>query len=231
MSDQTARKIFGTPEEWRQGSFAEVKHGVIDVAIGGGLFGIISGAAVGPLYQVTKELGAANIMGVIGAIIGAIGGALIGTIVGGVGELICSKFGLDKYLRENLRGRLDGVRGRLLYGGLLGAIGGPVIMVIVRAIYDGFSGIIDALFIGVVFWGFWGVIGGGVDWLFNWGIQTDRRLGGTTIGGGIGIIIGMVYGAIVWVSSGGLIGALIGAILLIVIGAGVGLVAKIYWHK
>jgi len=137
MSHRDIRDLFGTPDEWHQGSFTEVKHGVIDVALGVGIFGAIGGSAAGPLYgpyswtpyqEATIDFGSAIILGCIGAFVGAVGGVLIGTIVGGIGEIICGKLGLDKLLRTKLGGRLDGVWGRLLYGGLLGAIGGPIIL-------------------------------------------------------------------------------------------------------
>src|SRR5262245_18484033 len=150
MSDPDLQKIFGTPEQWREGYFTEAKHGVIDVALGGSLFGIIGVSAAGPWFGMSKGLDGAVLMGFLASFAGAIGGALLCTFVGALGELICGKLSLDRALRTKLGGRLDTGRGRLLYGGLLGAIGGPIITLLVRGIYEGFNGIIDSIFIGVI---------------------------------------------------------------------------------
>jgi hypothetical protein len=186
---------------------------------------------VGPEFGAAEGPDVAFIMGLVGAFVGAVGGALIGTILGGVGELICSKLGLDKLLRARLGGRLDDIWGRLLYGGLLGAIGGPIFLVAIRRFYEGFGGIVDSFLVGAIFWGFWGIVGGGIDWAFNWSIQTKRPLGSGLIGGALGILTGLICGIIVVVTSGAIVPAALGAMVLAALGVGVGLMIRAVAHR
>lgn len=227
MSRQPPRLKIGSPEEWRRGSFAEVKHGVIDVALGGSLFGLVNGAFFGAQYGMLKDLGVAVIMGIVGSFAGAIGGGLISAVVGAVGELICGKLGLDKRVRAKLGGRLDQLRGRLLYGGLVGALGGSVIMVLVLGIYEGLGGTLDRLLTGAIFWGAWGTIGGAVDWTFGWGLQTDRRIGRAVIGGGMGTLPGIIWAAIIIAANGAVVMAVIGALVLVMLGVSIGAITKL----
>jgi hypothetical protein len=205
MNEQLPRRRLGTVEAWRQGSFAEIKHGVVDVAIGGGLYGAVSGAFFGALWGVaeTQEAGVAIVMGLIGFIAGTVGGSLIGALVGLAGELLTSRLSLDHLLRRLLGGRLDRLAGRLSYGAMVGLLGGPPIWVLAAGCYEGFEGLLNRIIQGAVAWTVAGLTGGLLDWLATWAIESGGMLGGAIIGGLAGLAVSLV-GAAIGLAAGGL---------------------------
>ena len=227
MDQPELRKLFDSPDEWHQDTFVETKWGVIDVMSGGGVFGAISGSAVGAQYgQEMGDLGAVAIFGLIGALVGVVGGALLGILIGGVGELICSRFGLDRRLRSKLGGSLNTFTGRLLYGGLLGAAGGAIMLGLVLGIYGGHGELIDSVVIGAVFWATWGTIGGAINWILNRARLTDSVGGGVVIGGGIAAMVGIILGIISSVMAGISVGIVM-AMMMTVLGIGSGATTRV----
>jgi hypothetical protein len=157
MSDpeSSTHKLIRTWQPSTQDSPGDSHSAIWDLALGGALLGAVGGAIAGAALFAAIDQGGMLVLGFAGAVVGAIGVALVGLLVGLIGHWLMGWLGLEQRIRAR-RG------GRLLRAGVVGALGGPLIHILLRGLGVGIGGFVAAGVIGLVFWTVCGAIGVGV---------------------------------------------------------------------